>query len=303
MKIRPLPFSLAALALASATSFAPLRAQQTLDTAAISAALSRTGKMMPGDVYRVGLPRTDLHVTIDGLVLKPGFALGGYAVYKAEPQGTLVLGDMVLLPSEVSAVQQSLESSGFAITALHNHLLNEVPHVVYMHYLRVGDAGHMSSDLQKALALTKIPVAAPAPSTPAVAPAAADFAGEDVIDQVLGRKGSVTGGVLSIGAPRAETVTLNGMTIPASMGVATAMNFQPADGGRVATTGDFVLIASEVRPVQEALKAHGFLATALHQHMLGDVPTLYYMHFYAVGTPDAIANGLKDGLSHVNLKN
>jgi len=302
MKIRPLPFSLASIALAIATSFAPLRAAQPLDTAAISAALGRTGNMMPGDVYRVGLPRTDLHVTIDGLVLKPGFALGGYAVYKAEPQGTLVLGDMVLLPSEVSAVQQSLESSGFAITALHNHLLNEVPHVVYMHYLRVGDAGPMSADLRKALAFTKIPAAAPAPSAAAAAPAT-KFAGEDVIEQVLGRKGTVTGGVLSIGAPRAETVTLNGMTIPPSMGVATAMNFQPADAGGVATTGDFVLIASEVGPVEKALKAHGFLATALHQHMLGDVPTLYYMHFYAVGTPDAIASGLKDGLSHVNLKN
>ncbi len=100
MKIRSLPFSLAAIALATATSFAPLRAEQALDTTAISVAPGRTGKMMPGDVYRVGLPRTDLHVTIDGLVLKPGFAVGGYAVYKAEPQGTLVLGDMVLLPSE-----------------------------------------------------------------------------------------------------------------------------------------------------------------------------------------------------------
>lgn len=158
-----------------------------------------------------------------------------------------------------------------------------------MHYLRIGDAGAMSVDLKKALALTKLP--APT-SASAAAPPPAEFAGEDVIEQILARKGTVTGGVLSIGAPRAETVMLNGMTIPPSMGVATAINFQPADTGRVATTGDFVLTASEVVSVQEALKAHGFLATALHQHMLGDVPTLYYMHFYAVGTPDAIAGGL-----------
>jgi hypothetical protein len=78
------------------------------------------------------------------------------------------------------------------------------------------------------------------------------------------------------------------------MGVANAMNFEPADGGRVATTGDFVLIATEVPLVQESLKAHGFLATALHQHMLRDSPTL--------GTPEAIAGGLKDALSHVNVK-
>jgi hypothetical protein len=292
------PCLLLASMLLSLSATAPTLADQPLDTAAISSALGRSGKLMPGDVYRVGLPRTDLHVTIDGLTLRPGFALGGYAVYKAEPQGTLVLGDLPVLPSEVDTVQSSLESSGFHITALHNHLLNETPHVMYMHYMRVGDAAALSADLARALALTKMPPAPPASAAP---PAATGFASEDVIEQILGHKGTVAGGVLSIGVPRAETISLAGMTLPPSMGVANAMNFEPADGGRVATTGDFVLIATEVPLVQESLKADGFLATALHQHMLGDSPTLYYMHFYAVGTPEAIAGGLKDALSHVNV--
>jgi len=302
MRLKATCAALAVTALMALLSAAPpARSDQSLDTTAIASALGRTGKMMPGDVYRVGLPRTDLHVSIDGLALKPGFALGGYAVYKLEPQGTLLLGDTVLLPSEVEAVQQSLESSGFRITALHNHLLNETPHVMHMHYMKVGDGGALSRDLQKALAFTKIPPSAPAAAA-TTAPPATDFASEDAIEKILGRKGTVAGGVLSIGAPRAEAITLEGMAIPPSMGVANAMNFQPADSGRVATTGDFVLIASEVPLVEGALKAHGFLATALRQHMLGDSPRLYYMHFYAVGAPDAIAGGLKDALSHVHVK-
>jgi hypothetical protein len=142
-------------------------------------------------------------------------------------------------------VQGSLESSGFHITALHNHLLNETPHVMYMHYVRVGDAAAMSADLARALALTKLPPAAPAAAAPM---AATEFASEDVIEQILGHKGTVAGGVLSIGVPRAETISLEGMTLPPSMGVATAINFEPADADHVATTGDFVLLASEVFP-------------------------------------------------------
>lgn len=302
---RVAPALCALLVALAASASTPTFANDPLDTAAISAALGRSGTLVPGDVYRVGLPRTDLHVAIDGLTLRPGFALGGYAVYKAEPQGTLLLGDLPLLPAEVRAVQQGLESSGFRITALHNHLLDESPHVVYMHYLKVGDAIAMSGELERALALTAMPKPAQAPATaiPASAPmAASQFAGRDVIEGILGRTGAVAGGVLSIGAPRAEAITLDGMSIPPSMGVATAMNFEPAREGEVATTGDFVLVASEVPLVEAVLKNHGFLATALHQHMLGDSPTLYYMHFYAVGTPKAIATGLKDALARVNLK-
>ena len=298
-------YALALALVATIGSSLPVSAaNEPLDVAAITAGLGRSGQAMPGDVYRVGLPRTDLKVAIDGLTIKPGFALGGYAAYKVEPQGTLVLGDLPLLPSEVRDVQQRLEGSGFRITALHNHLLDESPHVMYMHYLKVGDAAKISSELAQAIALTGMPKAAPAApmtASTAVLPVAR-FASQDAIEDILGHKGTVAGGVLSIGAPRAEAITLDGMAIPPSMGVGTVMNFEPADGGKVATTGDFVLVASEVPMVEASLESHGFLATALHQHMLGDSPTLYYMHFYAVGSPESIAKGLKDALSHVNLK-
>ena len=118
----------------------------------------------------------------------------------------------------------------------------------------------------------------------------------------LGRTGRVSGRVLSVGAPRVEAITMNGMSVPTAAGVATAMNFQDAGRSNVATTGDFVLVASEVESVQQTLLAHGFEVTALHHHMLDDNPHLYYMHFWAVGPPPAIATALKDALSDVNVK-
>jgi hypothetical protein len=86
------------------------------------------------------------------------------------------------------------------------------------------------------------------------------------------------------------------------MGVAIALNFQDAGNNRVASTGDFVLIGSEVAAVEQALTSHSIEVTALHSHMIGDSPTLYYMHFWAVGTPAKVAAGLKDALSHVAVK-
>jgi len=269
--------------------------QQTADATAITKGLGLPGQMLAGDVYRVGIPRTDLHVTLDGVTLAPALALGSYAAFKAEPQGTLVVGDLVLLEPEIGPVMKSLQSSGFRITALHNHLRNESPHVMYMHFMKVGQADESATELRTALSFSKTPLQAPAMST-------AEPAFQEAVERGLGTKGKMNGPVLSIGFPRAEAITVQGMAVPPAMGVNVAMNFQDAGSGRVATTGDFVLIASEVDTVERTLRGRGFDVTALHQHMLGDSPTLYYMHFWAVGPPETVAAGLKDALSHVNVK-
>jgi hypothetical protein len=268
----------------------------TLDTAEVDRGIGRPGQAMDGGVYRVAFPRTDLSVTIGGLKLLPGFALGGYASFIPAPQGALAVGDLVLLDREIQPVMESLERSGFQITALHNHLRNEQPHVMYLHFMAVGDGGTIAKNLRAALALSKTPLGPLATSTPQA------LVFKTPIEQDLGRSGKVSGNVLSVSVPRAEAITMNGVTIPPAAGVATAMNFQDAGGAKVATTGDFVLIAGEVAPVQQALLAHGFQVTALHSHMIDDTPHLYYMHFWAVAPPTAIAASLKDALSHVNVK-
>lgn len=269
-------------------------AQPSLDAGGIAAALGRPGTAMPGGVYRVGLPRADLTATLDGVRLRPGFALGSYAAFEPLPDRTLVVGDLCLLESEIDRVMTQLRKDGIEITVLHNHLRNETPHVMYMHFLGVGEAVKLAQGLRRALDLTGTPMSPPAPAATDV-PA---FVAE--VQSAIGRTGTVSGGVLSFGVARADQVTVRGMPVTPGMGVTNALNVQDAGSGRVATTGDFVLVASEVDPTVAALRSRGFDMTAMHHHMIGDTPTLYYVHFWRIGSPAEIGSGLRDALSHVH---
>src|SRR6185437_609320 len=105
-----------------------IAAAQGLDVAKIDQALGRSGKKM-GDVYKVGFPRTDLHVVVHGIAIKTGLALGSWAAFSGSDEHTTVMGDLVLLQTEVNPVMEKLRASGFEITAVHNHLLGETPRV------------------------------------------------------------------------------------------------------------------------------------------------------------------------------
>jgi len=269
---------------------------QGLDVAKIDEALGRSGTKL-GEVYKVGFPRTDLHVTLDGLVLRPGLALGSWAAFAGSDANATVMGDLVLLQSEVNPVMAKLRASGFEITAVHNHLLNESPHVMYMHYMGHGAATDIAKSLHSALELTRTPLAKPAPPSKVPEP---DFAKK--VEEVLGRKGNFNGGVLAFGVPRAEAVRSGDMTVPPSMGVAQSINFQEAGAARVATTGDFVLTAEEVNPVISALEEHDIQVTALHNHMLNDEPRLFFMHFWGLGPTASVAEGIKAALEKVHIQ-
>ncbi len=176
----------------------------------------------------------------------------------------MVMGDLVLLENELTPVMKKLRAAGFEITAVHNHVLNESPRVIYMHYMGHGKAVELAKSLHAALAESKTPLDKPAPP----APAGESPAFVKTIEDTLGTKGRFAGGVLSFGIPRAEAITDHGMTLTTAQGVAEAINFQEAGAGKVATTGDFVLTAEEVNPVISALEEHDIAVTALHSHML-----------------------------------
>jgi hypothetical protein len=273
--------------------------------AKVAEALGKTGTAMPGNVYRVGLPRTDIHATLDGVELKPGFALGGWLAFEPMGNQAMVMGDLVLMGEEVGPVMQKLLDGGISVTALHNHLLRNQPFTMYMHVLGTGDPIKMATTLHAALATSKTPLGPPqlGSSQPQAAPAAPPQIDLDVaaIDQALDAKGNNNGGVLQYGIPRAEPVKEAGMEVPVSMGSGQAINFQPTGGGKAAITGDFVLIAKEVGPVMQALKSNGIEVTALHNHMLNDEPRLFFMHFWANDEAKKLAQGLKAALAHISL--
>jgi hypothetical protein len=264
--------------------------------ALVAAALGKTGTTVAGGIYRIGLPRTDLRATLDGVELKPGFALGSWLAFEKTGDHGMVMGDLVLTMDEVNPVMSKLAAAGIEVTALHNHLLRNQPFTMYMHVLGQGDPVKLAAALHTALAESKTPLAA----TPGAAPPPLDL-DTAALDRTLGAKGSNNGGVYQYGIPRAEPITEDGMAVPPSMGTAISINFQPTGGGKAAITGDFVLIGKEVNPVLKALREHGIEVTAIHNHMLDDQPRLYFMHFWAHDDAKKLAEGLKAALAHINV--
>jgi Domain of Unknown Function (DUF1259) len=201
----------------------------------VGEALGKTGSAATGGIYRVGLPRTDLKVMLDGVELKPGFALGGWLAFEKMSEQGMVMGDLVLTENEVNPVMTKLAAGGIEVTALHNHLLRNQPFTMYMHVLGHGDPVKMAAVLHAALAESKTPLSA-AGAAPASPPQIdLDTA---AIDQALGAKGTNNGGIYQFSIPRAEPIKDNGMDVPPPMGSANAINFQSTGSGKAAITGD-----------------------------------------------------------------
>ncbi|MER8969058.1 DUF1259 domain-containing protein [Mesorhizobium sp. M0808] len=282
-----------AISIAMSASLQPAAAAP--DWQMVAKTLGKSGTEMPDGVYRVGLPRTDLKVSLDGVAVKPGFALGGWVAFEPMGNKVMVMGDIVLTQDEVNPVMKKLEESGIEITALHNHLLRAEPMTLYMHVLGQGDPVTLAAALHAGLALSKTPMvnATPAATQPQIA---FDTA---AVEQAIGRKGKANGGIYQFTIARAETITDGGMTVPASMGSAIGINFQPTGGDKAAITGDFVLID----PVLRALRENGIEVTALHSHMLDEQPRLFFMHFWANDDAVKLARGLKAALDKMNLAN
>jgi hypothetical protein len=269
--------------------------------ARVGEALGKPGTQTPSGVYRVGFPRTDLKVTLDGVEIKPGFALGGWLAFEKMGDMGMVMGDLVLTEEEVNPVMAKLLASGIEVTALHNHLLRNRPFTMYMHVLGRGDPEKLAAALHTALAESKTPLSAPAAASGAPATPPAIDLDTATLDQALGAKGRNNGGIYQFSIPRAEPIKDGGMDVPEAMGSANAINFQPTGGGKAAITGDFVLVAKEVAPVIKALRDHGIEVTAVHNHMLDDQPHLYFMHFWANDDARRLADGLKAAIAHINI--
>src|SRR5262245_29996027 len=267
---------------------------QEIDWKKVDEAIGRSAAAVSGDVPRYGFPRTDLQVTLDGVVIRPALALGGWAAFKPMHGGAMVMGDLVLLETEINPVMTKLIENGIEITAIHNHVLRGSPATFYMHIGGHGDPVKLAAALRTALAESKTPLTAP----PAASPPPAIDLDTAQLDQIIGAKGQPNGGVYQFGVPRRDAVSENGMQIaPAGpMGLATAINFQPTGNGKAAITGDFVLTADEVNPVIKALRVNGIEVTAIHSHMLSEQPRLIFLHFWANDDAAKLARGLRAAL-------
>jgi hypothetical protein len=251
--------------------------------------IGKSGVMKPGEIFYISLPRSDLKVTVKGTPIRTGLALGGWVAFKQIENQTMVMGDLVLTEKEVQPVMNELFHQGIQVSALHNHLLGETPRIMYLHIEGHGNPVQLAKAISSGLQLTKLPKKRTAESV--------SFSiDKQKLDKTFRHKGTISDGVYHVAIPRLAKIMENGMEIPPAMGVATSINFQPTENGKVAITGDFVVTAEEVNPVARTLRKHGIDVTALHNHMLTENPRLFFLHFWANDEPFKLANALREAL-------
>jgi uncharacterized protein DUF1259 len=285
------------LTFAAVAAQAQVAPRNSRDWRAVDSLLGRQGSAQAGDVMKYSLPRSDLDVSVDGLKLKPAFALGSWVAFKRVGAGrTAVAGDLVLTEDEISPVMSKLQAISIEQTAVHNHLLRESPRIMYVHIHAQGNEVTIARAIREALSLTKTPLTAPAS-----APTTAIDLDTAAVANALGYRGKVNGGVYQVSIPRAQKILDAGMEMPASMGLATAINFQPSGNGNAAITGDFVMTSGEVNKVIRALTANGIQITALHSHMLNESPRLFFMHFWGNANAVTLAWGLHAALREMRV--
>lgn len=273
---------------------------QTDKWQSVSEVLKRAGTLKD-NVYKVPFPRTDFNVTVNGTKVAAGLALGGWVAFMdmdgMQMEGsTMIMGDLVLLESEIAPVQSSLLANGIKISAIHNHLLEESPKVMYMHIYGKGDKVKLAAGVRTALEKSATIL-----DTNLLPKGSTEPPDWSSVENTLGYKGTKKGSVINFGIPRNDNITENGTIIPPFMGVAIAINFQMVDS-RAFTTGDFVLTANEVEEVMNALVSGGITVTALHSHMLFEQPRLFFMHFWGYDTPESLAKTILGALEKTNFK-
>jgi hypothetical protein len=293
--------SFLSLALISLGVVLSMPATAQTDWSSVDTILTRKGAVS-GDVHRYGLPRSDLNVSLDGVAIKPGFALGGWVAFEPMGDKSMMMGDLVLTEPEINPVMSKLLSEGLQVTALHNHLLRANPPTFYMHVAGTGDPAQLARLVRTALEDSKTPFDVKPPAEDVAAAATTDtYFDATKIDAAIGHKGKPNGGVYQFSIPRADTIKMDGMAVPGAMGTAIAINFQPTGGGKAAITGDFVALSSELNPLITALRGNGIEVTAIHNHMVGDDPRTFFIHFWANDDAIKLANGLGAALKTLNV--
>ncbi|MDJ0450733.1 DUF1259 domain-containing protein [Methylocystis sp. JR02] len=268
-----------------------------MDWSQVDSAIGKKAAVV-GTVHKYGLPRSDLHVTLDGVVVKPGLALGGWIAFEPTGHTAMMMGDLVLTETEVTPVMRDLLANGVKVTGVHNHLLRASPATYYMHIDANGDPAKLAGIVREALAASKTPFEPSA--SPAGEPPKLGFDTAQV-DEALGAQGKNNGGIYQFSIPRADSIKAGGMAVAPAMGTAIAINFEPTGDGKAAISGDFVAEGREVEPLLKALQSNAIEVTALHNHMLDDEPRLFFVHFWANDDAVKLAHALRAGLDTMHV--
>jgi hypothetical protein len=254
------------------------------------------------NVLKVNIPRNDLSVTVAKVKTPTPFGFGGWvAMTKGTAGMEVLMGDLVLTEDEVNPVMSALLDNGLEVTALHNHFFRDEPRIFYMHVHGHGSAADLATRLKPALALIgKGGVSGGSPaSTPAAAASQLDSA---KIAQVVGTPGEQSGSVYKITIGRDDLkITEMGAPINARMGLNTWAAFVGSNEN-AAIAGDVAMLANEVTPVLKALRKNGLEVVAIHHHMTGTQPAIFFVHYWGTGPVEKLAAGFEAAVAEVGRK-
>jgi hypothetical protein len=259
--------------------------------------LGRSGDFKDG-VLKVNIPRSDIKVTIANRAAPTPFGFGGWVAFTKGSGGMdVMMGDLVLTEDEVNPVMSAILDNGLEVTALHNHFFWDQPRMFFMHVHGMGAASDLAQRLKPALTL--IPKPAPAaPGAPAAAGAAASLDAA-ALAKTIGHEGEQSGPVFKITIGRPDiALKEHGAAINARMGLNTWAAFTGSDADAM-VAGDVAMLAAEVNPVLKALRTHGINVVAIHHHMTGTAPAIFFLHYYGTGAAGKLAEGVRAAIDQL----
>ena len=277
-----------ALALSLVATPSVSSAQMATGPWADVARILQSPEVPTGGYHRYNFPRRDVTLKLGDVTVSPMLALGGWAGFSGEPASAMMMGDLVVLASELKPALAELARQQLSATAIHNHLAGESPTITYIHFHGQGEASDLARRLDKVVALT----AAPRPVTAAApAPVTIDTA---LVFRSMGTSGRAAGAVAQLSFMLIKgDVTMHGMPLVPGLAFGSPVNVQMVDAKRAVATGDFAVDEAHVEKVVSALASNGITATAVHSHLVGETPRVYYIHFWADGALPDVLKGLK----------
>ena len=266
--------------------------QQTMPTeySSVLSSLGRQGDFKEG-VLKVNIPRNDLKVVVDGIATPTPFGFGGWIALTKGTGMDVMMGDLVLTEEEVNPVMSAVLNAGLDVTAVHNHFFFETPRIFYMHVHGHGTPADLANKIKPALDLI-----GKNPPRNAAAVAGRSIEGKlDVAElaKIIGHEGEPNGAVYKITIGRSDlSIKEMGATINARMGLNTWAAFYGSDSEAV-VAGDVAMLEAELTPVLKALRANGLDVVAIHHHMTGTQPAIFFLHYWGKGEAQKLARGVR----------
>jgi hypothetical protein len=269
-------------------------AAEKLDTAKIEQLTGAKGQLNEKEgVFKVNMPRSDLAVTVGGVKMTPPMGLTSWAAFQNAGDQTMVMGDMVVLEDQANAVMDAALQNGLAVTALHNHFFWDTPRVMFMHIGGHGTQEQLAAAVGKVFTKIKETSGSKGEAPHADLDPAKTSLDPRKIEEIIGAKGEMSGGVYKITLGR--ITTLNDREVGNTMGVNTWAAFVGSDANAV-VDGDFVMFENELQAVLKTLRGAGITVVAIHNHMMEESPRTVFLHYWGVGPTEKLARGIKAAL-------